>query len=71
MVGRLVVEALRHVPEPVTRGALISTIKKVGNFDLDGITLAYGDNDNQGMNQVFLTVIQADGTFKPVGKPAL
>jgi branched-chain amino acid transport system substrate-binding protein len=66
MVGRLVVEALEKVKDPVTRAGLLSTIKEVGTFDLGGITLSYGPEDNQGMDQVFFTVIQADGSFKPV-----
>jgi ABC-type branched-subunit amino acid transport system substrate-binding protein len=66
MVGRLVVEALGKIKGPTTRENLLSTIKEVGTFDLGGLTLSYGPNDNQGMDQVFLTVIQADGSFKPV-----
>jgi branched-chain amino acid transport system substrate-binding protein len=66
MVGRLVVEALGKVKDPVTRVGLLSTIKEVGTFDLGGIALSYGPEDNQGMDQVFFTVIQADGSFKPV-----
>lgn len=68
MVGRLVVESLKKVKDPVTRAGLLSTIKEVGNFDLGGITLSYGPDDNQGMDQVFLTVIQADGSLKPVDR---
>jgi branched-chain amino acid transport system substrate-binding protein len=68
IVGRLVVEALGKVKGPVTRAALLSTIKETGTFDLGGITLSYGPNDNQGMHQVFLTVIQADGSIKPVDR---
>jgi branched-chain amino acid transport system substrate-binding protein len=68
MVGRLVIEALGKVKGPVTRAGLLSTIKEVGTFDLGGITLSYGPDDNQGMDQVFLTVIQADGSFKPVDR---
>ena len=68
MVGRLVIEALEKVKGPVTRAGLLSTIKEVGTFDLDGITLSYGPDDNQGMDQVFLTVIQADGSFKPIDR---
>ena len=68
IVGRLVVEALGKVKGPVTRAALLSTIKEAGTFDLGGITLSYGPNDNQGMHQVFLTVIQADGSIKPVDR---
>lgn len=68
MVGRLVIEALGKMKGPVTRAGLLSTIKEVGTFDLGGITLTYGPDDNQGMDQVFFTVIQADGNFKPVDR---
>lgn len=66
MVGRLVVQALQHMGEPVTRARLLSTIKDVGTFDLGGITLTYGPEDNQGMDRVFLTVIRNDGSFEAV-----
>ena len=66
MVGRLVIQALDRMGQSVTRKALLSTIKEVGEFDLGGITLFYGADDNQGMDQVFLTIIQPDGTFKAV-----
>ena len=68
IVGRLVVEALNHLGNPVTRAGLLSTIRDVGVFDLDGTTLSYGPDDNQGMDQVYLTVIQPDGSFKVVDK---
>jgi branched-chain amino acid transport system substrate-binding protein len=68
MVGRLVIEALGKMKGPVTRAALLSTIKEVGTFDLGGITLTYGRDDNQGMDQVFFTVIRADGSFKPIDR---
>lgn len=68
IVGRLVIEALGKVNGPVTRAGLLSTFKEVGTFDLGGIILYYGPDDNQGMDQVFLTVIQADGSFKPVDR---
>ena len=68
MVGELIVEALTKLDGDVTRAKLLSTIKEVGAFDLGGVTLSYGPNDNQGMDQVFLTVIQADGSFKPVDR---
>ena len=68
MVGRLVVEALGKVKGAVTRAGLLATIRDVGTFDLGGVTLSYGPNDNQGMDQVFFTVIQADGSFRPIDR---
>jgi hypothetical protein len=36
-----------------------------GTFDYGGFSLTYGPNNNQGSNAVYLTVIGADGKFKP------
>jgi branched-chain amino acid transport system substrate-binding protein len=66
LVGRLVSEALKRIPGEPTREALLDTIIKTGTFDLGGMTLNYGPAKNQGMDQVFFTVLQADGSFKPV-----
>ena len=68
LVGRLIVEALHRVESDLTRDELLATIMRIGTFDLDGIELTYGPDDNQGMDRVFLTVIQADGSFKSVEK---
>jgi branched-chain amino acid transport system substrate-binding protein len=68
IAGRLVVDALKKLVNPVTRAGLLSTIKGVGVFDLDGVTLSYGPGDNQGLDKVYLTVIQPDGSFKAVDR---
>src|SRR5215470_7691059 len=68
VAGRLVVEALTHSGNAITRAGFLATIKNVGVFDLDGVTLAYGPASNQGMDTVYLTVIQSDGSFKAVEK---
>jgi branched-chain amino acid transport system substrate-binding protein len=65
IAGRLVVAALEKIPGEPSRTALLDTIMS-GSFDLGGVTLKYGPNDNQGMDEVFLTVIQPDGKFKPI-----
>lgn len=66
MVGRLVVQALAKIDGEITRKALMDTIMKIGTFDLGGVTLTYGPGDNQGMDRVYITEIQADGSFKPL-----
>jgi hypothetical protein len=66
LVGRLVIEALQRVPGEPTREALLDAITYTGAFDLDGIELTYGPQNNQGMNEVFFTILQADGSFMPV-----
>jgi branched-chain amino acid transport system substrate-binding protein len=66
LVGRLVVEALKRVSGDPTREAFLDVFAKNGSFDLGGIKLSYGTDNNQGMSEVFFTILQADGSFKPV-----
>ena len=54
------VEALRRVREK-----LLSAIN-AAPFDLGGVVLSYGPDKNQGSDQVFFTIVQADGPFKPL-----
>jgi len=65
MVGRLVVQALDKLEGEPTRKAMLDVLLS-STFDLGGVKLSYGPKDNQGMDDVFLTVIQGDGTFKAV-----
>ena len=64
IVGRIAIAALEKVQGEVTRDAFLKAMN--GSFDLGGMTLTYGAGDNQGLDDVFLTVIQADGTFRAV-----
>lgn len=65
LVGRLAVEALKRIKGAPTREALLDAVGEAP-FDMGGITLTYGPTKNQGSDQVFFTILQADGTFKPV-----
>lgn len=65
LVGRLVVETLAGLDGEPTRKGLLEKIAAT-NTDFGGIRLTYGAGDNQGSDAVFLTVIQADGSFKAV-----
>ena len=67
MVGRLAVEALKRIDGEPTRGKLLDAIYRAP-FDLGGLTLSYGPARNQGSDQVFFTILQADGSFKPVAR---
>ena len=64
MAGRLVTAALERISGEPTRQTFLEAVV-ADSFDLGGITLTYGVDNNQGSNDVFLTVIQPDGTFKP------
>ena len=65
LVGRLVVESLERVGGEPTREKLLDAIAQTP-FDLGGIVLSYGPTKNQGSDQVYFTILQADGSFKPV-----
>jgi ABC-type branched-subunit amino acid transport system substrate-binding protein len=65
MVGRLVVMALEKLDGEPSRKALIDALSN-GTYDVGGVKLTYGANDNQGSDQVFLTVIDKPGHLKAV-----
>ncbi len=68
LAGRLAAEGLRLAgPEPTRRGFL-EALKTSGEIDLSGFRLSYGRNDNQGSDQVYLTVIDENGNFASVDK---
>jgi len=66
LVGRLVVESLKATGREVTRKGLLDTIREVGEFDLSGLKLSFGPNDNQGLDEVFLTILNSEGRFESV-----
>ncbi|MGI9384927.1 MAG: ABC transporter substrate-binding protein, partial [Methyloligellaceae bacterium] len=70
MAGRLAIMTLEAMKGDITREAFLKTVWNTGSYDLGGVTLEFGAEDNQGMDKVFLTVIQTDGSFKPVSRPA-
>ncbi|WP_420448940.1 ABC transporter substrate-binding protein [Candidatus Palauibacter sp.] len=67
LAGRLVVEALRagDAATPPTRASFLRTLNDSGPIDLGGFVVEYAEEDNQGSDLVFLTVIRG-GRFVPV-----
>lgn len=70
LVGRLAIEALKSAGQELDRAKFMETFASVGSFDFGGVKMGFAKDDNQGMDDVFLTVIQKDGSFKPVEAPA-
>jgi branched-chain amino acid transport system substrate-binding protein len=66
--GRLVASALEKAGPNPTRTDLLRVIHEVGRFDISGTILTFGPNSYDAPSQVFLTVIQRDGTFEAVDK---
>jgi branched-chain amino acid transport system substrate-binding protein len=68
LVGRLAIAALEKAGPNPTREGFLRAIKDTGTFDFGGLSMTFGPNDNEGLDQVFMTVIQADGKFKAIEK---
>jgi branched-chain amino acid transport system substrate-binding protein len=68
LVGRLVITALDKAGPQPTREGLLKTIKDTGKFDIGGLSMTFGPTKNEGLDRVFLTIVQSDGSFKPVEK---
>jgi ABC-type branched-subunit amino acid transport system substrate-binding protein len=66
MVGKLFCMAVKAVTGDLTRESFISTVDNIGKFDLGGVILQFSSNDHQGMDEVFLTIIEG-GMIKPLG----
>lgn len=68
LVGRLTILALEKMDGSFSRDGLMKIFAGLGRFSLSGINLEFGADDNQGSDEVFLTVIQPDGTFRAVDR---
>lgn len=66
MVGKVTAMALESIEGEITRQKFIDSFAKVGDFDLGGVTLSYGETDNQGMDDIFLTRLDGSGGFKNI-----
>ena len=66
LAGRLAVAALERCSEELLRSCLLDGLLHSTPIDLDGFELHYGEDDNQGSDRVFLTVIDSDGRYRPI-----
>ncbi|WP_373288313.1 ABC transporter substrate-binding protein [Chelatococcus reniformis] len=65
VVGRMVIDVLKRTGPDVTRQGFLDTIYAQPQFDLDGLRLTFGPADNQGMDEVYLTMLKG-GRVVPV-----
>ncbi len=66
IAGRTTVLALRKVKGVLSREAFLDVFRAGASFDLGGMTLRFGPGRNFGSDSVFLTILEADGHFRPV-----
>ena len=65
LAGRLAIEGLKRCGREVDRACFLDILNNSDYIDIDGFMLRYGD-DNQGSDEVFLTVIGSDGEYRSV-----
>jgi len=68
LCGRLTATVLELAGPDPTRADMLRLIGEVGRFEIGGDVIAFGAKARDAPPRVFLTVIQADGTFKAVDK---
>ena len=66
LAGRLAIAAAERCPGEPDRECFMAALRRGDAIDLDGFELTYGEADNQGSDQVFLTVIDSTGRYRPV-----
>ncbi len=68
LAGRLAIAALEKAGKDVTRDGLIKAIKETAKFDIGGLPMTFSAEKNEGLEKVWMTIIEADGSFKPIEK---
>ena len=68
LAGRLAIAGLESCGPDLTRRCFLNALRDDARLDLDGFALAYGPGDNQGSDAVYLTMIDADGNYRPVDR---
>ena len=66
LAGRLVIAGLEGCGRDLTRQCFLDSLTIPDTIDLDGFRLGYGEDDNQGSDTVFLTVLGPDGQYYPI-----
>ncbi len=66
LTGRLAIEALQAAGPDLTRASFLDAFSGLRTIDFGGVTMTFGPDDNQGMDNVFLTRITSDGRFSQV-----
>ena len=66
LAGRLAIYVVDSCGKQVNRDCIDAVLRTGNNINLDGFTLRYSKNDNQGSDRVFLTIIGPDGQYTPL-----
>ena len=70
IAGRLTIAALEVCGRDLDRDCFLETLIGTGFMEIDGFELFFGPDDNQGSDQVFLTVIGPDANYHSINSLA-
>ena len=65
LVGRVAIKAMQQAGKDLNRTNFLRSIRSLNDVDIDGFHLNYVD-DNQGSDEVFMTVLAEDGSYRAV-----
>lgn len=68
LAGRLAIAGLEACGPELSRACFIAALHRPEPIDIDGLLLQYGPDDNQGSDEVFLTVMDEELRFHQVEK---
>ena len=66
IAGRLAAAGIAACRQELDRECFLRSLQNAQLLNIDGFRLRFGENDNQGSDAVYLTVIGADGVYHPV-----
>ena len=66
LAGRLAIAGLERCGRDVDRQCFLDQLYSPEPINIDGFELRYGENDNQGSDTVFLTMIDDNGGYIPL-----
>ena len=66
LVGRLAIAGLEACGPDLTRSCFLHALRDAEAISIDDIQLQYGPGDNQGSDEVLLTVLGVDGNYRQV-----
>ena len=62
----MTISLLEEAGRELTRAKFMEAMRNMTFDDLDGFSLQFGETDNQGSDQVFLTMIGDNQTYQAV-----
>ena len=68
LAGRLAIAGLEACGPDLSRECFLDAVYGAGTIDIDGLELEFAPGDNQGSDEVILTVIGEDGKYRRVDR---